>query len=210
MVYGLQWVWCRGRSIMKQLFLLSLLMTAVASCGGSNSSHGDAGAAITGNAGGRPLALVDAIFNTLVAKGLEFNGVSTTLLFPTYANACAQFTAGNAVASSGFLFVGLADVAADGTAAPITTSGSYVIFSGSVPASSRSAQAFVEYLDSSCMRSSTVPATSGTITITRVGDKLIEGSVELTFGAGEDFSGTFSSSLCDGFSPNSSAFATCN
>jgi hypothetical protein len=195
---------------MKQLFLLSLLMTTVASCGGSNSSHGDAGTAITGNAGGRSLSLVDAVFNNAAASGLEFNGVSTTLFVPTYPNVCAQLTAGNAFANSGLLFVGLADVAADGTAAPITTSGSYVIFSGSVPASSRSAQAFVEYLDSSCMRSSLVPATSGTITITRFGDRLVEGSVELTFGAGESLSGTFSSSLCDGFSPNSSAFATCN
>lgn len=199
---------------MKFLFAIVLF----AACGGSDAkpdarpidSHpidsrpidgGVQQTVVNGTLGGNAFGALDAIVNTAIASGFDFDAQSTDVEITTYANACAAETSHTGVANERILIFALATTNATGNSSPITATGTYTVFTGTPPASSKLVEPYYEVDDSSCQKSTFEFATSGTVTVTSVSP--LQATFDVTFTDGH-ITGSYDAAQCAALDPNSS------
>jgi hypothetical protein len=199
---------------------------ALAACTSSSTSSPDGGTkpdaaaavtpdgaptanSVTGAIGGSAYDAIDAVSVAAHANGFEFDMTSTDIKISDFAGACAKETANVGSAYGRLLFVGLAVIGSDGHSAPATATGDYTIVTAAPAASTNAAEVFYEADGADCLKSVQHQATSGKVTVTKVGDP-IEGTFDLTFSdTGEHITGTFSAPNCAGLNPNRTPTGGC-
>jgi hypothetical protein len=191
--------------------LLSILL--VAACGGSDAQV-DArpidgkpidGAVVqtvvNGTLGGNSFGALDAIVNTASASGFDFDAMSTDVEITTYTNACSVQMTRAGVANADLLFLVLASTNAAGSSSPVSATGVYTVFMGTPAASSKLVEVYYEVDDSSCHKSTSEFATSGTVTVTSTSP--LAATFDLTFSDGH-ITGSYRAAQCNALDPNSS------
>jgi hypothetical protein len=156
---------------------------------------------VNGTLGGNSFGALDAIVNTAVASGFDFDAQSTDIEITTYANACTAEMTHTGVPNERLLLFLMATTNASGSSSPITATGVYTVFTGMPPASSKLVEAYYEVDDSSCQKSTMELAGSGTVTVTSISP--LEATFDVTFSDGH-ITGSYRAAQCNALDPNSS------
>lgn len=189
--------------------MCAVALTAVTACnngsidtagtGGSTQGTGGSTAAggnvVEGTPGGAPFDATDATSFQVGAQASQFNGPSTGLVITAYPGACAAATAGNK-ALGAFIAISLASLDAGGAASPASLDGTYTVVTAAPAHAGLVAQ--VGWLDGEAMSSA---GTSGSVTVTKIGQGGIEGTFDVVFDDGGKVTGSFDAASCPGFSP---------
>lgn len=194
---------------------LLVAVMCLAACGSDSSSSIDAKlidaklvdapaaqTTVSGTLGGNTFGAADAVANTVSANGFDFDAMSTDITITTFANECTLQGSHTGVANGRVLVFILASTDAAASSSPITTTGTYTVFSGSPAASSKLVEAYYEVDDGSCHKSTSEFATSGTVTVTSVGDPMTA-TFDVTFPDGH-ITGSYRAPRCSALDPNSS------
>jgi hypothetical protein len=178
------------------------LALAAAAC------HGDGSLPIATGADGKPFVDADAITTTV--SGGDFNGQSTVMLVSSFAGSCANEQNDVGVANGKDYFVELANVDASSHATAVTAPGTFTVTSDTTSIGALAMVTF-EINDASCLPTTKMQATSGTVHVTQVDANGLVGTVDLTFEGGVEVSGSFDAAPCAAFDPTRSpgAGGTC-
>jgi hypothetical protein len=164
---------------------------------------------VTGAIGGSAYSAVDAISVVATASGLDFDMTSTDIKISNFAGSCAKETANVGSANGRLLLIGLAVIDSSGYSGPATKMGDYTIVTSPPSPSTNAAEVFYEADGANCLKSQGYQATSGTVTVTKVGDP-IEGTFDLTFSdTAEHITGKFSAPNCPGLNPSRTPTGGC-
>jgi hypothetical protein len=156
---------------------------------------------VNGTLGGNSFGALDAIVNTAAASGFDFDAMSTDVEITTYANACGVEMTQTGLPNQRLLFLVLATTNSAGSSSPISAAGTFTVFNGTPPASSKLVEAYYEVDDGSCHKSTSEFATSGTVTVTSTNP--LEATFDLTFDDGH-ITGSYRATQCNALDPNSS------
>ena len=194
-------------------FISLLVVVAVAACGGNSSSpdgkpaDSNAGQTVVmGNLGGAPFTALDAVWNDDTATGFDFNGMSTSIEITSFAGDCGHQMARTGVPNGRLLFVQLGTTTG-GNSAPATTNGAYPVFKGQPP-QGNGAEVIFEIDGPNCLKSTSVGATSGTVTVTSATDPKTA-TFDVTFENGDHITGMVHATHCTALDPNSTPTGGC-
>jgi len=184
---------------MRNWVLLALLPCFA--CGGSDSRL-----AVSGTIGGQPMAARDAV-SSVMYVGSDSEGL---ILVTDAANACAKFTANQRPRNARWITIGIGTQTGSATSAPVDT-GDYIVHSSSNgdTAAARGKVAIAVYAatDANCVVTS-IEATSGKVTLTRVDANGYAGTFDITFMDGSHVTGRFDASTCATLSFNNQGTCT--
>src|SRR3954452_8708343 len=131
---------------MKQL----AIFVALSACGGDNTTaidassqqhdakpidgHASSGNVVTGTLGGNSFGALDAVANSVAANGFDFDRMSTMFVMTTFANECSLQMTSTGTPNGHLLIFDLASTDSAGHSAPISATGAYTVFTGTVAA----------------------------------------------------------------------------
>jgi hypothetical protein len=191
---------------------IALLTTA---CGSSSSAKPDGPKSdaqatqtvVNGNLGGAAFTAKDAVWRPVTVNGFDFPGMSTVVSVTTFGNECALQASQTGSPNGRFLVLALGVTDGSGGSAPITGPGTYMVFQGSPPASSKLVEGYFEVDDASCHKSSDSFASAGSVTVTSASDP-VQLTFDLTFGS-EHVTGSVHATSCAALDPNSTPLGGC-
>ena len=160
--------------------------------GGNSSSTGSA--TLTGTVRGQSFAPADAI--SVNAATTSPSGSVGAVAITSQVGLCGRITSGQNSKNTQYLILVVGDynTTTNITAAP-SAPGTYTVYvSGQRPA--QFAGAIYQQTDSNCTVTSTLGATSGSVTITSASGGSFSGSFDFTLETGDHITGTFTSANC--------------
>lgn len=213
---------CRDTaSMLRSIYLCVVTTISMFGCGDSSSNQpvdaklptdapDDNAPPITvvhGNVKGVGVNAMDAITTTATAKGFDFKGMSTGVLVSDSANACANQMTSTGVPNRHWLYFALGDINAAGMSSAITAPGTYSVSDGTLPASSKSAEAYFAVDGANCLEVMSAFATSGTVAVKSVSPNLVA-TFDVMFGT-DHLTGSFSAPTCAALDPNRTPLNGC-
>jgi hypothetical protein len=191
--------------------LIALTLVATA-CSNDSTSASDAATGsqtvVNGNLGGAAFTARDAVWKNVTVAGFPFDGMSTVIEVTDFANDCSLQTTQTGTPNGRIFVLALAATDASGNSSPITATGTYSVFTGTVPTSAKAAVAYFEIDDAACLKSSFAFALSGTVTVTSATDPQ-QATFDVTFPDNEHVTGSYNAASCAGLNPNATPLGGC-
>jgi hypothetical protein len=183
--------------------LAAALLLVCGACGGAASSP----ASVSGTINGQPMDAQDALSNVVTVGTNSVGGI----LIVNSANSCAKFTARQQPRNAKAIVIAAGNQSsASAVSAPAAT-GSYTVHSGSTIGSATGNVATAAYVatDQNCVTTSSLDATAGTVTLTRVDSNGYSGNFDLTFaGSAGHLTGSFTANRCAALTTTGGATCT--
>jgi hypothetical protein len=175
--------------------ILAVALFACGACGGGSSTN----ATVNGTISGQSMGAQDSVSNVLTSSG-NSEGL---ILITNAGNTCGKLTANQQPRNAKAIFIDMATQTTTTFSAP-AASGAYTVYSSGTIGNVTGNVALALYAatDANCNPVTSIEATSGTVTLTRVDSTGYSGTFDITFSDASHVTGSFTAGKCTALSTN--------
>jgi hypothetical protein len=175
--------------------ILAAALFVCGACGGGGSSN----ATVNGTISGQSMGAQDSVSNVLTSSS-DSEGL---ILITNAANTCGKLTAGQQPRNAKAILIEIGTQTATAVSAP-AASGTYTVHSSGTIGNFTGNVALALYAatDANCNPVSSIEASSGTVTLTRVDSTGYSGTFDITFSDASHVTGSFTAGKCTALSTN--------
>lgn len=177
--------------------ILAAALFVCGACGGGGSSSS---AAVNGTIGGQSMGAQDSVSNVLTS-GSNSEGL---ILITNAPSTCSKLTAGQQPKNAKAIFVEIGTQPASGGVTAPAANGTYTVMTVATIGNATGNVALASYVatDATCNPVTSIDASSGTITLTRVDANGYSGTFDITFADASHVTGSFTANRCAALSTN--------